>query len=136
MQYIPCNSALLAQETLFLTQKGTFLPKDLQKVGKSRQILIRDKKRMFGLKIFVQVQTFRRVPPVLPVFLVGRAHRYDFCNTHPRCHTPLRGKVMASARFQSHTKPCSSKHSGHSSRAESHSGIPGLQGAESRVGQE
>ena len=25
LQYIPCNSALLAQETLFLTQKGTFL---------------------------------------------------------------------------------------------------------------
>ena len=25
MQYIPCNSALLAQETLFLTQKGTFV---------------------------------------------------------------------------------------------------------------
>ena len=24
MQYIPCNSALFAQETLFLTQKGTF----------------------------------------------------------------------------------------------------------------
>ena len=24
MQYIPCNSALLTQETLFLTQKGTF----------------------------------------------------------------------------------------------------------------
>ena len=23
MQYIPCNSALLAQKTLFLTQKGT-----------------------------------------------------------------------------------------------------------------
>ena len=43
MQYIPCNSALLAQETLFLTQKGTFLPKDIQKVCKSRQISIRDK---------------------------------------------------------------------------------------------
>ena len=44
MQYIPCNtSALLAQETLLLTQKGTFLLKDLQKVRKSRQILIRDK---------------------------------------------------------------------------------------------
>ena len=43
MQYIPCNSALIAQETLFLTQKGTFLPEDLQKVRKSRQILIRDK---------------------------------------------------------------------------------------------
>ena len=38
MQYMPCNSALLAQETLFLTQKGTFLPKDLQKVRKSRQV--------------------------------------------------------------------------------------------------
>ena len=24
MQYKPCNSALLAQETMFLTQKGTF----------------------------------------------------------------------------------------------------------------
>ena len=43
MQYIPYNSALLAQETLFLTQKGTFLPKDLQKVRKWQQILIRDK---------------------------------------------------------------------------------------------
>ena len=42
MQYIPCNSALLAQVTLFLTQKGTFLPKDLQKVRKSQQSLIRD----------------------------------------------------------------------------------------------
>ena len=37
MQYIPCYSALLAQKTLFMTQKGTFLPKDLQKVRKSRQ---------------------------------------------------------------------------------------------------
>ena len=64
MQYIPCNSALLAQETLFLTQKGTFLPKDLQKVRKSRQILIRDKIAMSGLKIFIRVQTFRRGPPV------------------------------------------------------------------------
>ena len=54
MQYIPCNSALLAQETL-LTQKGTFLPKDLQKVRKSRQIFIRDKIAYvrLGLKIFV-----------------------------------------------------------------------------------
>ena len=45
MQYIPCNSALLAQETLFLTQKGTFFAKrSSKKVRKSRQILIRDKK--------------------------------------------------------------------------------------------
>ena len=43
MQYLPCNSALVAQETLFLTQKGTFLPKDLQKVRKWQQILIGDK---------------------------------------------------------------------------------------------
>ena len=43
MQYIPCNSALLAKETLFLTQMALFLPKDLQNVRKSRQILIRGK---------------------------------------------------------------------------------------------
>ena len=64
MQYIPCNTALLAQETLFLTQKDTFLPKDHQKLRKLRQILIRDK--MFGLKIFVRIQTFRRGLPVPP----------------------------------------------------------------------
>ena len=29
MQYIPCNSALLAQETLFLTQKETFFWRSL-----------------------------------------------------------------------------------------------------------
>ena len=61
MHYISCNSALIA---LFLAQKGIFLPKDLQKVRKSQQILIRDKKCMFWLKIFVQVQTFQRGPPV------------------------------------------------------------------------
>ena len=40
MQYIPCNSALPAQETLFFTRKTLFLPKVFQKVRKSRQILI------------------------------------------------------------------------------------------------
>ena len=49
MQYIPCNSALLAQEALFLTKKALFLPKDLQK---SRQILIRDKIAYVGAKNF------------------------------------------------------------------------------------
>ena len=44
MQYLPCNSALLAQEALFLPKKAL----------------------LFGPKIFVRVQTFRRVPPVLP----------------------------------------------------------------------
>ena len=46
MQYIPCNSALLAQGprcTVF-TQKGTFYAQRSQKkVRKSRQIIIRDK---------------------------------------------------------------------------------------------
>ena len=42
VQYILRNSALVAQETLFLTPKGTFF--DLQKVRKWRQILIRDKR--------------------------------------------------------------------------------------------
>ena len=59
MQYIPCNCALLAQKTLFLTQKGTFLPKDLQKVRKSRKILIR-------IKIaYVRALNFRPSPNFL-----------------------------------------------------------------------
>ena len=41
MHYIPCNSALLA--LVFDPKRHFFLPKDLQKVHKSRQILIRDK---------------------------------------------------------------------------------------------
>ena len=56
MQYIRCKSEFLAQEKLFLTQKGTFLPKDLQKVRKSRQILIRNK------IAYVRVQNFRPSP--------------------------------------------------------------------------
>ena len=40
MQYIPCNNALLAQETLFLAQRAPFLAKVFQKVRKLRQILI------------------------------------------------------------------------------------------------
>ena len=36
-QYIPCNSALLAQETLFLTQKGTFFAQ------RSKKCINRDK---------------------------------------------------------------------------------------------
>ena len=31
VQYIPCNSALLAQETLFSTRKSTFLAQSLPK---------------------------------------------------------------------------------------------------------
>ena len=31
MQYIPCKSALLAKEALFLSKKALFMPKDLQK---------------------------------------------------------------------------------------------------------
>ena len=67
MQYIPCNSALLAQKALFLPKKALFMPEDLQKkVRKWRQILIRDKIAYFRLNIFVRVQTFWRGPPVLP----------------------------------------------------------------------
>ena len=31
MQYMPCNSALLAEKTLFLTQIGTFFPQKISK---------------------------------------------------------------------------------------------------------
>ena len=57
MQYIPCNSALLAQEALFLPKKALFMPIDLQKkVRKSRQILIRDK------IAYVRAKNFRPSP--------------------------------------------------------------------------
>ena len=39
MQYMQCNSVLLAQETL-LHRKTRFLPKDFQKVRKSQKIII------------------------------------------------------------------------------------------------
>ena len=47
MKYIPCNSALLAQKTLFLTQKGTVFQiyksfgiwEDPPHVGKNSQII-------------------------------------------------------------------------------------------------
>ena len=62
MQYIPCNSALLAQEALFLPKKALFMPKDLQKkVRKSWQILIRDK------IAYVRAWNFR----LSPKFLAG-----------------------------------------------------------------
>ena len=72
MQYIPCNSALHAQETLFLTQKGTFLPKILRKMRKSRLILICDK------IAYVQAYNFF----MSPNFSVGAPRApHNFC--HP-----------------------------------------------------
>ena len=64
MQYIPCNSALLAQEVLFLPKKALFMPKDLQKkVRKLRQILIRDKiASCSDLKLLSESKLFGRGP--------------------------------------------------------------------------
>ena len=39
MQYIPCNSAILAQETRFLPKKALYMPKVFQKVCKSKSSL-------------------------------------------------------------------------------------------------
>ena len=74
MQYIPCNSALLAQETLFLTQKALLLPKDLQKVRKSRQILICDK------EVYVRACNFRPSPD----FSAGARPRTTSATLDPR----------------------------------------------------
>ena len=46
MQFISCNSAFLAQETLFLTPKALFLAKVFQKVRESQRILILQKNRV------------------------------------------------------------------------------------------
>ena len=67
MQYIPCNSALLAQETPFLTQKGTFFAQDLQKVRESRQILLSQKNTVCkGLKFELKSKLFGESPSCLP----------------------------------------------------------------------
>ena len=57
MQYIPCNSALLAQEALFLPKKALFLPKDLQKVRKSRKAIW-----------VLQIKVWKRVDPPPPMW--------------------------------------------------------------------
>ena len=64
MQYIPWNSASLAQETLFLNQRSTFLAKSFPK-SKLRQILISRQNSVLGPKIFLWVQTFWQMPAFL-----------------------------------------------------------------------
>ena len=53
MQYIPCNGALLAQETLFLTKKKHFFCPKISK--NATNLNIAAGKRILGLKLFVQV---------------------------------------------------------------------------------
>ena len=60
MQYIPCNSALFAQETQFLTQKALFVQRFPKKVATNLNIAT--KYHMLGLKIFVGVQTLQPMP--------------------------------------------------------------------------
>ena len=60
MQYIPCNSALFAQETLFLTQKALFLSEDFKKCVNCNKSYYRHK--IAYVKIFVRIQTFGRRP--------------------------------------------------------------------------
>ena len=81
MQYLPCNSALLVQETLFLRRKkNTFIcPKiSKKKVRKSQQISI-SRQNMLGLKIFVRDQTFRQRPfvPLHNFCLSGRQYKIN-----------------------------------------------------------
>ena len=64
MQYIPCNSALLAQEILFLTQKGTFFA---QRSPKSALIATNLNSRQnsvcSGLKFSSKSKLFGGAPP-------------------------------------------------------------------------
>ena len=79
MQYIPCNSALLAQEALFLPKKALFMPKDLQKkVRKSRQILIRDKIAYVWAQNFRPSPSFSAGAPRAPVQLLPPCLRTHF----------------------------------------------------------
>ena len=58
---LPCNSSLLAQETLFLTPKSTFLPKVFRKLRKLQQILISQQiAYVRTYKVYVRIQSFWR----------------------------------------------------------------------------
>ena len=60
MQYIPCISALLAQETVFLTQKSTFFAQRFPKVRKSRQ-----NSACYGLRFSSRPKLFGEGPSCL-----------------------------------------------------------------------
>ena len=86
MQYLPCNSALLVQETLFLRRKkNTFIcPKiSKKKVRKSQQISI-SRQNMLGLKIFVRDQTFRQRPFVPLHNFCHSGRQYKINVNYPR----------------------------------------------------
>ena len=78
MQYIPCNSALLAQETLFLTQKGTFFA---QRSPKSVQIATNLNSRQnsvcWGLKFSSESKLFGGCGRA-PVQLLPPWHKGNF----------------------------------------------------------
>ena len=84
MQYIPCNSALLAQETLFQTQKGTFFA---QKVRNSQQILICDKIAHVRAKNFRPSPNFSAGAPHAPAQLLPPCHQYHHHQPPHHHHT-------------------------------------------------
>ena len=88
MQYIPCNSALLAQKALFLTKKALFLSKDLQKVRKLRQILIRDK------LVYVQDKNFRLSPKFSAGATCAPVQLLPPCQIHFVCFVDLKMKII------------------------------------------
>ena len=64
MQYIPCNSALLAQGTLFLTQKGTFFAKrSLKRALIATNLNLLQNGVCFGLKFPSESKLFSGGPP-------------------------------------------------------------------------
>ena len=65
------------RNTVFDPKRHFFCSKISKKCVNRHKSLFVTKKRMFGLKIFVQVQTFRRVPPVLPCNSCHRAFKTE-----------------------------------------------------------
>ena len=64
MQYIPCNGALLAQETLFLTQKGTFFAQRSPKSVKiATNLNLRQNSVCSGLKFSSKSKLFSGCHP-------------------------------------------------------------------------
>ena len=80
LQNVPCNSAFLAQETLSLTQKSTFLPKVFPKVRKLRQILIsRQNSVGKGLEFLSKSKLFGATSATLIHFVKYEYHTQYTC---------------------------------------------------------
>ena len=108
MQYVPCNRALFAQESLFLTQKSTFLTQSLSKSAQMRQIIMsRQYSICYGLKFSSESKLFGESHSCLrttSATLWDNMHTVH--NTHPLLKTICLPSTQNQETYQQETQHC------------------------------